>query len=132
MTEMLAATLLILRLIGVAYLVRVLKIQIKLLRKPIDDPEIWDFRRTLHYITVALTVGNLVPIILDSLVVLQGIGKLDYVRTRPVLLVYAGTNAVIALLAAIMIHKLYRLAADTKIVTDLERSYLNEKRKKRE
>lgn len=121
MTEIIAGTLLILRLVAVHYLFRVLKIQIRLLRRPID-PCIWDFRRKLHYMTVALLLGNVLPIILDSLVVLRGFGVLEFVRTSPLLITYAISNALIGFIAATLIYRIYKLAnEDDDIVDDLEK-----------
>lgn len=122
MTEFIAAVLLILRILGGFYLVKILRIQIGLLRKPINE-EVWDFRRKLHYIILALFTGNLIPIILDALVVLQGVGIGSNIRTEPVLVVYAASNALIALLFAILLYKIYSMA-NQPIVEQLEEEHV--------
>jgi len=140
MTEITAFTLLLLRVAASIFLWKVLKIQIDLLRKPIkldeeiyneqDIIDVWNFRRRLHYIPIALFVGNFVPIVLDSLVVIRWFGILDSVRTTPVLIVYAISNAVTMLLAAILINSIYKLAIETKEVTDLEIEHLRKSKTK--
>lgn len=122
--NILAITLLTGRLITLYYLGRVLKTQVKLLRMPIEDPNVWDFRKTLHYMTIVVALGNLVPIAID-LVSIFG-------PTRPFWLgvLYAISNVITALFAAILIHKMYRLASQTKEVNDLEREYVKQNTKK--
>lgn len=139
-TEIIAFTLLILRITASYFLFKVLKIQVDLLRRPIkvdeasyneqDIIEVWNFRRRLHFITIALFVGNFVPITLDALVVLQWLGVFEGFRTTPVLIVYAISNAVTMLLAAILINSIYRLAIQTKEVTDLELEHLRKAKDK--
>lgn len=121
--KLLAATLLIGRLVALWYLYKVVKIQLNLLKLP-TDPDVWDFRKTLHYLTVAFALGNVVPIIIDLVTIIG--------PERPFWLgvTYAISNTTTALIGAILIHKLYRLAGNTKIVTDLERDYLKTKNKK--
>lgn len=138
--EVVAFILLVLRIAGSVFLFQVLKKQIELLRRPIKaDPSqyneddvmnVWNFRRNLHYITIALFVGNFIPIVLDSLVVLQGLGFLENVRTSPVIIVYAVSNAVTMLLAAILINSIYKLAIHTEEVTDLEMEHLRKGKSK--
>lgn len=124
MTEIVAATLLVLRIVGVVYLIRVFRIQVGLLRKPISE-EVWDFRRKLHYITIALLLGNLIPIFLDALVVLQAIGIGQHIRTTPVLLIYASSNAITAFLFALLLSKIYAMA-NQPIVEQLEETHVKE------
>ena len=119
--KILAGLLLTGRLVTLWYLSRVLKTQIKLLRMPVDDPNVWDFRRTLHYMTIVVALGNLVPIVIDVVTILG--------PSRPFWLgvLYAISNVVTALFTAILIHKMYRLASQTKEVNDLERKFMEEK-----
>lgn len=138
MIELAAVIFLGLRIAATTFLWKVLKVQIDLLRRPIKlDPEmydeqdikdVWNFRKTLHYITIALYVGNFIPIVLDSFVILQSVGLLDGYRTTPVLVVYAASNAITMLLATILIFNIYRLATQTKEVTDLEIEHLRRTR----
>ena len=71
-----------------------------------------------------------IPILLDSLVVLQGLGFFVTVRTSPVLIVYAVSNAVTMLLAAILIYSIYKLAIHNEEVTDLELEHAHKDKKK--
>lgn len=139
-TGIIASILLLIRIVASVFLWKVLKIQVDLLRRPIkvdeamyneqDIVDVWNFRKFLHYTTIALFVGNFIPIILDALVVLQWFGVFDGFRTRPVLIIYAISNAVTMLLAAILINSIYKLAVETKEVTDLEIEHLRNKHKK--
>ena len=119
--KILAGLLLTGRLVTLWYLSRVLKTQVRLLRMPVDDPNVWDFRRTLHYMTIVVALGNLVPIVIDVVTILG--------PSRPFWLgvLYAISNVVTALFTAILIHKMYRLASQTKEVNDLERKFMEEK-----
>lgn len=116
--KIIAGLLLLGRSIILWYLFRVLKVQVGLLRLPVSDPDVWDFRKALHYMTIVVTMGNLVPVTLD-LVTLIG-------PARPYWLgiAYAISNVITALFAAILIHKMYRLAGQTKEVNRLETEYL--------
>lgn len=119
--KILAGLLLTGRLITLWYLSKVLKIQVSLLRMPLDDPAVWDFRRTLHYMTIVVALGNVVPIIIDVVTIIG--------PSRPFWLgvMYAVSNVITAIFAAVLIHKMYRLAGQTKEVNDLERKFIEEK-----
>lgn len=106
---LIAGTLLIIRLIAVYKLSNVLKVQIRLLKKPIDA-EVWEFRRSLHYMTIALMVGNILPIILDSLVIADELDLISHYRGSAFLTAYAISNALTMLIAVIMISRMYGLA----------------------
>lgn len=71
--------------------------------------------------TIVVMAGNIVPIAID-LATLFG-------PSRPFWLgvLYAVSNVVTALFAALLIYKMYRLAGQTKEVNDLERKYVQEK-----
>lgn len=120
--QILATFLLIGRLVSVYYLRSVILTQIALLKLPID-PEVWDFRRKLHYMAVALLIGNFPSIILD-IAVMAGVD-----RTTPYLVVYTVFNMVTMVIAAIMIENMYRLAANTKEVNQLETKHVKTKKK---
>lgn len=138
-TDFIAAFLLVERLIASLFLLGTLVIQRGLLKAPLNlDPKsyseddiakVMTFRRTLHYIAIALFVGNFLPIVLDTLVVLQAFGIGEHVRTTNVLIAYAVSNATTMLLASYMINKMYKLATQTKEVTDLEIRHLRNKDK---
>lgn len=115
--QILAGVLLIGRFIAAKYLFRTLKIQAGLLRLPID-PEVWDFRKKLHYMTIALLVGNIPSIVLDFVVIL------GVERTAPYLITYAIFNMSTMVIAAIMIDKMYRLATHADEVNELEKTHI--------
>lgn len=129
-TEILAGMLLVARLAVVAYLAKVISIQVRLRRHPaVDDngyidKDVAHFRTKLFLMTVAMLAGNFIPIALDGLIILQHFGIGEHIRTTPVLLVYAASNAFTMLTAAAMINKMYALANEAEEVTELERKAL--------
>lgn len=126
MIGIIAAILLTIRVIAVRKLYKVLKTQIELLRRPID-PEVWEFRRSLHYMTLALLVGNILPIVLDFLVVLDELGWIAHYRTIFVITAYAISNAVMMLIAVTMIKRMYDLANQADEVDRLEKAHVRSK-----
>lgn len=110
MIEILALFLLTLRLIATGFLLNVLKKQRELMRRPIDN-EITGFRRNLHYLTLGLAGSNVLPIILDIFIVLKGTGVIWVtVSSRQLFIAYVVSNALAALLAAVLIQRIYRNA----------------------
>lgn len=124
--RILALVFLIGRLIAVSYLISVLRTQIALLRLPIE-PEIWDFRKTLHYMTIVLALSNVLPIILDAYSVFKVDDLLAGDRPAALSLAYTTSNVITAIIASLLVHKLYELARNTEEVTDLERKHLQKK-----
>ena len=122
--QILAAVLFTGRLVAVYFLIKILRVQITLLRLPID-PEVWDFRKKLHYMTIALLIGNIPSIILD-VAVIAGVD-----RTFPYLIVYATFNMITMVIAAIMIENMYKLAGNTDEVNQLEREYVKVQNKEK-
>lgn len=130
MIGFIAGGLLLLRLVAIYKLYKVLKVQIELLKRPID-PTVWEFRRSLHYMTVALLISNILPVILDTLVVADSFGWISHYRTIPTLTAYAVSNAVMMLIAVVMIKRMYDLANQVDEVDQLEKAHLEEQSKGR-
>lgn len=97
-----------LRIIALFYLVHVIKIQLDLMKRPID-PEITGYRKKLYYLTLGLVASNLIPILFDIFIILrQSNIMFEGVSTRPFLIVYGVSNASASLLAAILLARIYR------------------------
>lgn len=106
----LAFALLIIRMASLAYFFGVIKKQRALMKHPID-PEITGYRKTLHYLTVALAASNIPPIIFDIFMISKGVGvAMLTVSTTELLIFYTVTNALSALLASYLIYRIYRNA----------------------
>lgn len=108
--EYIAALLLLVRIVCVYFIMKVLKTQRELMKRPIDA-EITGYRRTLFYLTLGLLGSNIVPIIFDTFIIFKesGIAWSDLSST-PFLIVYTVSNAFAALLAAFLISKIYSQA----------------------
>lgn len=123
-----ALTLLITHIASMVFIFLVLKRQWALMKLPIP-PNIKRFRLTLFILSLAIFAGNIVPIIIDSLTLFIDTGRPQTVK--PVSLMYAYSNGITALVSSYLIWTLYRLAADTKSVTDFETKALNKRVKAR-
>lgn len=110
MIELLALFLLALRLTATGFLLNVLKKQRKLMKRPIDT-EITGFRKNLYFLTLGLAGSNLLPILFDIFILTKGMGFIWFtVSTTQFLIAYTLSNASAALLAAILVQKIYRNA----------------------
>lgn len=107
----LAFVLLILRFMASYLLIKVVKTQRSLMKRPIDQ-EITAFRKDLHSLTIALALSNIPAIIMDAFFVLKGLGftLFSEVTNTSMLVFYTTSNALSALLAAILISRIYRNA----------------------
>lgn len=110
MIELLALFLLALRLAATGFLLNVLKKQRELMKRPIDS-EITGFRRNLYYLTLGLAGSNVLPIIFDLFIITKGMGFIWFtISTTEFLVAYTISNALAALLAAILVQRIYRNA----------------------
>lgn len=110
MITLLALILLTARLFAVYLLLKVIAVQDKLMKKPIDS-EIMGFRRDLHHLSVALMLSNVPAIILDIFFVLKETGIVWFVSSStPILVFYTISNALTAVLASVLISRIYRNA----------------------
>ena len=119
MIELLAFILLILRLIAIHFLIRVLKAQWELMKRPlasyarrlVDEQDIIAYRKQLFHLTLALTGSNLLPTVFDLFILTDGVGFTWLtVSTTEFLIAYTIANALAALLAAILVFRIYRNA----------------------
>lgn len=118
---LLALALLLLRLTATGYLLKVLKAQWELMRLPVDkrvvtlvdEQDIIKYRKQLFYLTLALAGSNLLPIIFDIYILIDGMGFIWLtVSTRQFLIAYTISNALSAVLAAYLIKQIYKNALE--------------------
>lgn len=115
--KMLAIFLLIGHFGSVFFIGFVIKRQVELFRVP-TMKNLKHFRLTLFYLSLAILIGNIVPITIDTLSLFINVGRPQHVHFASIL--YAMSNALIEFLSAYLVWKLYQLAADTKDITDYE------------
>lgn len=130
-TQTLAGLLLLGRLTAVFFLRKTLRAQNRLLKLRIDnddDGEIKELRLTLHRMTLIIFFGQFVPIIIDTWAIVSP-------STRPFWLgvLYAISNCLTAITAALLIWRIYQLAekpGKNKIqMTKSERKHLKNTQK---
>lgn len=121
--QVIAIFLLIARLISVIFIAAVLKLQWKLFRTKIDfslvpnlttfqKNQVYRARRVLFILAVAVFLGNMVPIVIDSITIFNdSLGRPAGLRAISV--AYAASNAFTAMFSAILVWALYRIAGLT-------------------
>jgi hypothetical protein len=81
------------------------------------------FRKGLFYLSLAILLSNFVPIAIDALTLFINVGRPGSVGIIGI--IYSGANATTCFLSSVFVWQLYRLAADTKDITDFENEQLN-------
>lgn len=113
--KVLAAILIALHILSDVFIGTVLKKQYELLSVKIDR-ELRSFRMVLFFLSVAIFAGNVIPIVIDGLTIFYHTNRPAHVP--PISVAYAASTALVALISAVLIWFLYRLAANTKEMTD--------------
>lgn len=122
--KILAMLLLVFRIASDVFIFSVLRKQWALLKVKID-PELRNFRRVLFYLSLAVFLGNIIPIIIDGLTVVYGnMNRPQHVA--PISILYALSNASTALISAFLIWLLYRLASNTHDITEYTEQHLRD------
>lgn len=122
----LALILLIGRTVAVFFMSLVIKKQLFLLRFPVP-PEVRKFRTILTALSVSLLLVNVLPIVLDLLTIFSTNNLTRTARPGIVGITYTLDNCLGAVIASILVWMLYRLASNTKDVTDFETKQLTDK-----
>lgn len=108
--EIVAGILLILRIAAVHFIVKVLRTQRELMKRPIDA-EISSYRKTLHLLTLGLLGSNIIPILFDTFIILKESGiAFTEMSSTPFIVLYALSNAGASLLAGYLVAKIYSQA----------------------
>lgn len=125
----LATILLVGRMIAIYFMSSVVRRQLQLMKMPIND-EVRTFRKILLGLAIALLISNIVPAILDILTIVSvnSLGRTPVVGDVGIF--YTLFNCSGAIVSSLLVWMLYRLAANTKEVTDFEAKQLQAFRKK--
>lgn len=108
--EQLAAILLLLHFVSGIFIALVIKRQWGLFKQTIDNT-LLNYRKVLFVLSIVIFVGNLNPIFIDAVTILgSGGGRPENVKA--ISISYAVSNAVVALISAVLIFILYKMAAD--------------------
>lgn len=100
--------LLVLRITATGLLVRVMKTQLSLMKRPIDT-EIAGFRKSLFFLTLALALSNILPIVFDTAIIVDTLGVFGYsIDLDYYLLIYTLSNALGAVLASFLVYRIYK------------------------
>jgi len=106
----LASILLALHLISGVFIALVIKRQWGLFKDMIDH-SLLVYRKVLFALSCVIFLGNLNPILINLQTILFGPGARP-AKLQPISISYAVSNAVVAMISAILIFILYKMAAD--------------------
>jgi hypothetical protein len=102
-----ATILLALRLITIFYIVRVIVKQIELFKYHIDTGLV-RFRKTMLALSIVFLLGNIIPILMDSY---YAFFEKVFDTNDWVIVVYAISNTLMSLAAAVVLWMIYKIAA---------------------
>lgn len=111
----LAVILVLFRILSDAFIFSVILKQIALLRMPVPS-YLKSFRLVLFFLSLAIFLGNMIPIVIDLLTIFIETGR--PAQLRPISVMYAISGATTALLSAFLIWLLYRLADNDHDITE--------------
>lgn len=110
--QLMALGLLIFRTLSSIFIVVVIYKQLQLFRDIVPQ-ELNLFRKVLFVVTVAIFLGNLVPIVFDTAALFVDIGR---AQPRPIGIAYAFSNATTALVSALGWLIIYVMAERTDVI----------------
>lgn len=127
--QIIAFILLIARLISVFFIVKVLITQARQFGREIDfslvpnlskfqQKNIYRIRRVLFALAVIILIGNFIPIVIDYITLITDNSLGRTANVKPISIAYAFSNAITAMLSAIMIWTLYKLAGISDLPND--------------
>lgn len=105
------------RIVSVFFMALVVKRQRELNKIPIS-PELKPFRTILQQLSIAVLIGNIIPIVIDILTILapDSLHREDSPSTIGIM--YGFSNVVTSALSAYLIWTLYKQAARTVVQVD--------------
>lgn len=106
--KILAAVLLLEHVISGIFIGLVILKQRMLLRAPITN-SLKKFRMRLLYLSIVIFIGNLIPILIDTLTIFADLRGRP--APHPIGIAYAVSNATTAIVSSILIWGVYRIAA---------------------
>lgn len=108
--HIIAVFLLLIRLVSIFYISRVIKRQYELFKLPVPE-DIQSFRKILFMISLAILLGNLIPVIVDAVTLVSDVPRSPFLSWLSV--TYAISNATTSLLSSLLIWFLYKIAEDS-------------------
>lgn len=112
-----AAILLVGHIVSAAFMVFVVRRQRALTKLPVN-PELMPLRRTLGRLSMAVLIGNIIPILIDILTIIAHDSLKREDSPSLVGMTYAFSNAITAAVSAYLIWTLYKQAAKTVLIVD--------------
>lgn len=95
----------------------VVKRQRDLMKLPLE-PSLIPFRKTLNRLSIAVLVGNILPILIDILTIASHTSLHREDSPSTIGIMYAFSNCITSALSAFLIWKLYKQAEETVLVVD--------------
>lgn len=112
-----AAILLVGHIVSASFMLLVVRRQRALTKLPIDS-DLLPFRRTLNRLSVAILIGNIIPILIDILTITAHDSLRREDSPSGIGIIYGISNAVTAVISAYLIWTLYKQAAKTVLIVD--------------
>ncbi len=107
-----AAVLIVGRIVSVAFIFFVLRRQYELMKLPIE-PEVYYFRKVLFATALLIFIGGITAIVVDTLTILADDSLHREDSPSLINMIYVFINEFTAIISAIFIWLLYRLARNT-------------------
>lgn len=104
-------------IVSAAFMLMVVRRQRALNKLPID-PELLPFRKTLNRLSMAILIGNILPILIDLLTIIAHDSLKREDSPSVVGVTYAVSNCITAAVSAYLIWTLYKQAAKTVLIVD--------------
>lgn len=105
--QTLVVLLLLGRSISIMFILSVLNIQWRLLKRPIE-PYIENFRKILFGLSLAILISNMIPVIIDIATLFTDIGRPAVVSFAGV--IYSLSNSLTAAISSLLVWYLYYVA----------------------
>lgn len=112
-----AAILLVGHLVSASFMIFVVRRQRALNKLPVN-PELLPLRKTLGRLSMAVLIGNIIPIVIDILTILAHDSLHREDSPSIIGVTYAFSNVITAIVSSYLIWTLYKQAAKTVLIVD--------------
>lgn len=112
-----ALILLLGRLVSVAFMMLVVRRQRALSKIPVN-PQLKPLRKTLNRLSLAVLVGNIIPIVLDASTIIAADSLKREDSPSVIGVSYAFSNCITSAISAYLIWTLYKQAEKTVLIVD--------------
>lgn len=117
-----ALILLVLRIVSDGFILRVMFIQFSLLRAD-NDPHVKRLRYVLFFFSIAVFLGNMIPIIVDIATYFADIQRSAKIL-NPIGTVYSFSNAITSVVSAVFFWLIYKVTGEATVKLEAERDKL--------